>query len=157
MTRSRVSISPILVEQTLNILRDSGSRNSEGIVLWLGRNEAGGAKIIECYVPEHQADYDYFHIPPRAMSALLDYLGRKDYFVVSQVHSHPKKAFHSLVDDKWAIIRHEGALSLVLPYFASSATVSRFLDEVALFRLNARNIWEEVDIVTRKETILILP
>jgi len=35
--------------------------------------------------------------------------------VAAQVHSHPDEAFHSKGDDEWAIVRHEGALSIVVP------------------------------------------
>ena len=64
--------------------------------------------------------------------------------VAAQVHTHPAQAFHSEADDQWAIVRHVGALSLVVPYFAKDTRVASFFDDVALFRLSSENAWCEV-------------
>jgi len=87
---------------------------------------------------------DYFRIPPHAMSALLKHLGDTATAVVAQVHSHPRAAFHSRADDKWAIVRHLGALSLVIPHFARGISVENFLTRAAAFVLSEENTWEEV-------------
>jgi hypothetical protein len=95
-------------------------------------------------MPEQEAAHDYFRIPPKAMSALLRHLGETKTLIAAQIHSHPEEAFHSCADDTWAIVRHEGALSLVVPYFAKHTSAQNFHDEVAAFRLSASNIWEEL-------------
>jgi hypothetical protein len=64
--------------------------------------------------------------------------------VAAQVHSHPGEAFHSKADDRWAIVRHEGALSLVVPNFALDTTVSRFLDDTKIYQFSAAAQWTEV-------------
>ena len=142
-----IIIESSLVARTLESLRKAGERNSEGIVLWLGRRGGDGVSVAEPYVPVHEADYDYFHIPGQAMSDLLAHLGNTRTFIAAQVHSHPKTAFHSVPDGKWAIVRHEGALSLVVPYFARKTTASNFLDHIAAFQLSRENIWEELSAV----------
>ncbi|TCB50264.1 hypothetical protein E0J20_25245 [Rhizobium leguminosarum bv. viciae] len=78
------------------------------------------------------------------MSALMKHLRKTRTKLVAQVHSHPANAFHSQADDEWAIARHEGALSFVIPYFARSTNSSTFLDQAALFRLSAQDQWLEV-------------
>lgn len=65
--------------------------------------------------------------------------------IVAQVHSHPEEAFHSSADDDWAVIRHEGALSLVVPYFAARTTVETFARDLAAFVLSSRNHWTEIE------------
>ena len=64
--------------------------------------------------------------------------------IAAQVHTHPFEAFHSEADDRWAIVRHVGAVSLVVPYFATTTTPDNFLDQIALFSLDANNQWIEV-------------
>jgi hypothetical protein len=61
--------------------------------------------------------------------------------VAAQVHTHPKLAFHSAADDKWAIVRHVGALSLVLPYFSLRTNVENFVQHTVTFSMNAENDW----------------
>lgn len=139
-----IIIETSLVAQTLDVLREAGVHNSEGIVLWLGRRVGNCVSVAEPYVPAHEADYDYFHIPGHAMSDLLSHLGNTRTLIAAQVHSHPKRAFHSPADDAWAVVRHEGALSLVVPCFARDIMANNFLDHIATFRLSCENIWEEL-------------
>ena len=49
------------------------------------------------------------------------------------------------VADLRAIVRHLGALSLVLPDFARDATNANFMDLAATFRLDATNRWVQVE------------
>ena len=129
---------------TLLRLREAGTRRCECIVLWLGRPADGVIRVEEAYVPLQEAREDMFHIPRASMASLHAHLRKHRLMVAAQVHSHPREAFHSLADDRWAIIRHEGALSLVLPYFAASTTALNFRDEVKVYRFSDAAEWVEV-------------
>ncbi len=139
-----VTYPPTVLATTLRQLREAGTRRCECIVLWLGRLTNGVIRVEEAYVPLHEAREDMFHIPPASMATLHAYLRKHRLMVAAQVHSHPREAFHSLADDRWAIIRHEGALSLVLPYFAASTTPLNFGDEVKVYRFSDAAEWVEV-------------
>ena len=78
------------------------------------------------------------------MAALHGDLRSRRVMVAAQVHSHPRDAFHSKADDRWAIVRHEGALSLVVPNFALGTTVATFLDDTKVYRLSMSDQWVEV-------------
>ncbi|WP_445220491.1 hypothetical protein ACKWRH_10750 [Bradyrhizobium sp. Pa8] len=131
-----------LIEQTLASLRDAGQRGTEGVVLWLAkRPPVQGAVIVEAFIPEYTARADVFRIPPSSMTALMAHLRTQKLALAAQVHSHPQLAFHSKADDAWAIVRHEGALSVVVPYFARGVTAESFLKETATFRLSADDRW----------------
>jgi hypothetical protein len=145
MNNEALILSRDLIATTLASLRMAGTTRKEGIVLWLGRRErAGEIRVVEVYVPDHEAESDYFWIPPESMQTLLRHLQETNTFIASQVHSHPKKAFHSDADDRWAIVRHLGALSLVVPHFAQDTTVDTFLQDIAAFRLTVQNKWDEL-------------
>jgi proteasome lid subunit RPN8/RPN11 len=103
-----------VIAETVEHLRQSNT--SERVVLWLGRREQV-VRILEVYVPLQHAASDYFRIPREGMSALLEYLRSKRLVAAAQVHTHPGRAFHSAADDAWALVRHEGALSFVVPRF----------------------------------------
>ncbi len=85
-----------------------------------------------------------FRIPPDSMKAVLSELNSKRMMIAAQVHSHPFEAFHSKADDTWAIVRHAGALSLVVPDFAIKTSSVNFMDDAKLFRLTPENRWREV-------------
>jgi hypothetical protein len=65
--------------------------------------------------------------------------------LVAQMHTHPLEAFHSPADDRWAILRHLNAYSIVLPWFASTTSLNNFKTNAATFVLNHSNNWIEID------------
>ncbi|CCF97127.1 MULTISPECIES: Mov34/MPN/PAD-1 family protein [Ralstonia solanacearum species complex] len=138
---STIFISRSGVAQTLQVLQTSGQRHHEGIAFWLGRRAGKRIDIVEVYEPAHRADADYFHIPPQSMQALQLELRTKRLMIAAQVHSHPRDAFHSRADDTWAVIRHVGAVSIVLPNFAAKTSTDSFFKDAAIFQLNAANRW----------------
>lgn len=132
------------VAATLGHLREAGARYQECVVLWLGRPSAQGIEVVDVYRPQQRAAADMFHIPPNSMGALRATLRRDRVMVAAQVHSHPHEAFHSLADDCWAIVRHVGALSLVVPEFAAHTRVDTFLEHTKVFRFAPSAQWREV-------------
>lgn len=133
-----------LVDATISRLREAGQHQCECIVLWLGARAGNHIEVVDAYRPEQIARADMFQIPPASMNILYGELRRRRLMVAAQVHSHPEEAFHSRADDRWAIIRHEGALSLVVPYFASDTTVANFLDQTKIFQFSDEAQWTEV-------------
>jgi len=133
-----------IVADTLAILQKVGRRRSECVVLWLGKYGADGIRIEEVYKPGQVASRDIFRIPEDSMENLFLKLRAQKFIVAAQVHTHPKKAFHSYADDEWAIVRHAGALSLVIPFFAKNTSAATFVTDTAVFALSAQNEWIEV-------------
>jgi proteasome lid subunit RPN8/RPN11 len=132
------------VESTLNFLKEAGLRRQECVVLWLGKRSSTTINIQHCYRPIQRARADQFHIPPEGMAALQAKMRADRLMVAAQVHSHPNEAFHSKADDDWAIVRHEGALSLVVPRFASDTSAVNFFQETKVYRFSNRAKWDEV-------------
>lgn len=139
-----MNIDKKLIAETLEHLQDDGRRGVEGVVLWLAENDDDRIRISEVYRPEQQASWGSFRIPRGSMAALLRHLRANGSHIAAQVHSHPEEAFHSPIDDEWAIVRHTGALSLVLPDYALRTSVENFASHAAVYELSATNIWEEV-------------
>jgi len=133
----------ILVD-TIEVLRRGGRRGEERAALWLSSATLRRpAPVIEVYEPDQVAQADYFRLPPQSMCALMRHLGATRSRIVAQIHTHPGRAYHSDVDAEWAIIRHVGALSLVIPRFAKTTTVSSFLKQAMTyeFSLDAEWLW----------------
>lgn len=137
---SKLSITPALIEQTITILQEGGKKSCETVVFWLGK----GSTVDEVYRPDQKVKVDQFYLSNASMRSLMDYLKRDRRRILAQVHSHPGEAFHSKADDEWAVIRHLGALSLVLPTFAHATTLNNFFDQAATFSLSADDKWLEV-------------
>lgn len=142
---TRIVCPPAIVADTIARMRAGGRQRSERVVLWLGRASAPPpACVVEVYEPNQVAAIDYFRLPPASMRALMAHLRIRRLKILAQLHTHPGRAYHSEVDDEWAIVRHVGALSLVLPYFAASTTVDNFLEQAMTYELSAANEWLHV-------------
>ncbi len=130
------------VADTLEVLRRGGHRGEERVALWLANAAPRRpTHVIEMYEPDQIADVDYFRVPPESMRALMRHLGETRRRIVAQIHTHPGRAYHSDVDAEWAIIRHVGALSLVLPQFAETTTVPNFLKRVMTYEFSSDAQW----------------
>jgi proteasome lid subunit RPN8/RPN11 len=143
MNITPIEISSTGIIETIRLLREAHGR--ECVLLWLGRREAGVQRVIEVYRPTQKASSDYFEIPRNGMTELMDRMRAQGLYVASQVHSHPEEAFHSRADDRWAIVRHCGALSIVLPWFATTTTLENFFQTAAVYQLDAMNIWRQLE------------
>jgi proteasome lid subunit RPN8/RPN11 len=122
-----------LIGATVDVLREATF--VERVVLWLGRRESGGVVVHEVFVPIQETEADYFRIPPHGMSALTDHLHARRLMVAAQVHTHPGDAFHSAADDRWAILRHAGALSFVIARFCQETAAATFEADAHVYRL----------------------
>lgn len=131
----------LLVEQTVSILKDAGMTRQECLVLWLGERNSYGIEVREVMRPQQIAGRDFFRIPPKSMKEIMNILKQKHLMISAQIHTHPYEAFHSKADDRWAIVRHVGALSFVIPFFAQSTNADNFLQNAALYVLNEDNHW----------------
>lgn len=132
-----------LLTETLERLRAGGRQGHERVVLWLSPVSGGNpAKVTEVYEPQQETAVDYFHLPSSSLKALMARLRAGRLKVAAQIHTHPGEAFHSKADARWAIVRHVGALSLVLPRFAASTTPATFHDEVKTYQLSEAGEWE---------------
>lgn len=132
------------VERSLGHMREAGRRNCECVVLWLGRRGSDSLVIEDIHLPIQSARADMFHIPRAGMTTLFSELRRRRMMVAAQIHSHPRQAFHSAADDRWAIIRHQGALSLVVPDFAAKTTLATFFDDTKVYQFSSAAQWIEV-------------
>jgi hypothetical protein len=54
-------------------------------------------------------------------------------------------------------MRHQGAISIVVPYFAEGVTASNFLEKSACFRLSANNEWRLLSRLSVSESVLVMP
>lgn len=133
-----------VIEQTLAILKEAGRTRQECLVLWLGERRNDSIVVRGVMRPVQIAGLDFFRIPPQSMRSIMKQLRKDRLVIAAQVHTHPLEAFHSVADNRWAIVRHVGALSFVVPYFAESTTVANFFNASALFTLDKNNRWIKV-------------
>jgi proteasome lid subunit RPN8/RPN11 len=134
-----------VIDCTLAHMLAGGARRTETVILWLGRRSESTEEVSGAFRPTQIVSQDSFRIPPQAMRELLAYLRKERLHVLAQVHSHPAAAYHSDADNRWAIVRHCGAISLVIPWFGKRTTALSFQDDVAAFQLDPSDTWRKMD------------
>lgn len=149
----KISVPQSVITDSIKELSLDGRANTERFLLWLGNSEE---RIIrEVFVPRYEASPDYFRISEQNMGAIFRKLRASGLSILAQVHSHPMEAFHSYADDTWAIVRHVGALSIVLPYFAQNTTEQNFMTEAAIFELSDANRWRELSQEELRDFVIV--
>lgn len=142
---TKLICSPETLTTTIDHFRVAGRARKECVVFWLVPRQIDATRIIEVYRPQQRAHADQFWIPPEAMTDLMRHLRERKLKLAAQVHSHPREAFHSRADDHWAVIRHAGALSIVVPDFAAHTDAGNFMSEAKFYQLSRDDRWVEVE------------
>lgn len=94
------------------------ARKAEGVVYWFGIETAGCAFVTTLAVPDADTRFGYVHTSAEANAQVLAAMADTPLILIGQAHSHPAhKVRHSTFDDQHTFARHEGALSVVVPYF----------------------------------------
>jgi hypothetical protein len=90
----------------------------EAVILWQGRILSENlAEITQFVLPLQDTGPLHFSVCLAERLRLLDVVSASEEFILVQLHTHPREAFHSPADDRLAIPKHTGAISIVVPDF----------------------------------------
>lgn len=133
-----------VIDESWAFLYERGLEGCEGTALWIGQisDEADGQiNITRLFVPEQICTKSRYGVAvdltERAHYTLTDNLEIREQFYI-RIHSHPGEAYHSGRDDNNQVITHQGAISIVVPDFA---TVPADLKECAIYKLQHGKGW----------------
>lgn len=151
-----VSIDRKVVLATLETLREFGSEELEGLVLWLGHIDSDQAHVIKPFVPQQESvsseDGLGYFVSGQTLFELNKGLAETGLRLIAQVHSHPKRAYHSEADDRFAIVTAEGGLSLVVPNFGHASPDP---SSWAVYRL-VNGAWIELNESVRRTLLRVI-
>ena len=130
---------------TLAMLRSCGAGRRECVVYWVGPVSDPGL-VTRAVHPDHTASPSHYEVDGAWHTGFWLHLANTQEQVRVQVHTHGGRAFHSVRDNKNALIYTFGFLSLVLPGFAMSDECRKtaFLAEVA-----ANGCWKHISVGSR--------
>lgn len=131
----------LLVESaaTLRALSD-GVR--ESVVLWVGTEQGGRALVKRLVAPRQRTSPSHFDVPLEERLRIVQELAAGGEKLLAQLHTHPGPAFHSEADDRLALPRHTGAISIVVPHFGRGWEGD--LRHVSVNRHLGQGVWQEL-------------
>lgn len=121
-TLSTYLLSDSLLDDTRGLLRESGERGYEAVVLWIGSVVNPATARVTAAIRPRQLAYRSeegcaVEVPPDSIGDVVAAL-LAGQFVLARVHTHPGRAYHSSTDDRNLLLAHPGAVSVVVPAFA---------------------------------------
>lgn len=139
----RVELPRQVVAATHAQLQAAGRRGLEGMALWAGVQDGQTFRVSEAIIPEQQglrSDHGLaVTVPGTELRRINLHLYRSGLRLLAQIHSHPTHAYHSAMDDEYAIATALGAFSLVVPDFACDPFA---IARCATYRLTPRPWWK---------------
>lgn len=101
--------------------RERAERGCEGTGLLVGPEGGETVRLDRFFAPEQRCVKTLVglrvELTEHAHYTLTDNLASGERFY-ARIHSHPEEAYHSALDDDNEILSHEGAISIVVPWFA---------------------------------------
>ena len=122
MKSKKVYITDELLERSRGLLKSfarPGSEATEGVVYWFGFETPLASFVTTLMVPDAKASWGCISTSAVANAEVLTSIVGTPLGLIGQAHSHPgSDVRHSDVDDRQTFPRFEGAISVVVPYFA---------------------------------------
>jgi hypothetical protein len=130
-----------ILDSTFQQLRDCGAGHAECVVYWCASLDEPStlARVVH---PVHHASRAGYEVDSAWVTQFFLELRRTGEAVRVQVHTHPREAGHSGIDDHFSLVPASGFLSLVIPDFAVGPVM---LAGTALVQMQADGNWAPAD------------
>jgi hypothetical protein len=127
------------VETTDTALREAGKDGFELFVLWTGVARENRFEVGHVHVPRQTSFQEdeglHVRVDGDELHKLNVWLFENSETLGVQVHTHPRKAYHSETDDAYPMVTSMGGLSVVVPNFARAGV---FGPGTATYRLGRK-------------------
>lgn len=137
----------VVLDTTLEVLRQAGTEGNEAFVVWGGEVSDGVLRFTSALRPHQRAingpDGVGVYVSGEALFEVNRLLFSRGEVLAGQVHSHPTDAYHSDTDNHFPLVTILGALSLVVPDFAVRGR--KGIGEWAWYRLAGPSSWRPLD------------
>ena len=107
-----------VLDSSFQQLRDCGAGRTECVVYWCAVSDQSDL-LTRVVHPLHHAGPRGYEVDSAWVTQFFLDLRRTQETVKVQVHTHPREAWHSAVDDQFSLVPATGFLSLVIPNFAA--------------------------------------
>lgn len=146
---TRYQVPTLLLEETFGHFRACGRGAHECQIVWTSHWD--NATVISRVVhPRHQSHGGGFELNAQWLHSFWLELAQLRHGIRVQIHTHPREAFHSQIDDRFPIIHSPGFLSLVIPDFG---TANVGFSDAYLTEIQQDGRWREMPIGERLEVV----
>lgn len=131
-----------LLDRTFEVFRACGGAELECVAYWTGPR--GDASVMDgLQHPNHESNAFGYSVDSDWLSKFFLDLYEEHRSARAQIHTHPGAAFHSVTDDKHALVPAPGFISIVIPDFAQGQIG---FEGAAMYRMSDAGLWVEGDV-----------
>ena len=125
-------IAASVIDEARRFFEERGASGLEGTAMIAHHEKTDATRLV---IPDQLANRAaWVEVTDKGKLDLAESLALAERYV-ARIHSHPCEAFHSTTDDENPALTHEGALSIVAPYFGLG--LRRGFDAAAVYLLRA--------------------
>jgi proteasome lid subunit RPN8/RPN11 len=139
---SPVVVTQDLLDRTFEVFRRCGGAEHECVAYWTGPRDDASV-IDDLQHPDHESSEFGYAVDSEWLSTFFRDLYEKSRSARAQIHTHPGSAFHSVTDDKHALVPAPGFISIVIPDFAQGRIG---FEGAAMYRMSDAGTWVEGDV-----------
>jgi len=139
---SSVVVTQDLIDRTFEIFRRCGGAELECVVFWTGPRDDASVND-DLHHPDHDSNSHGYAVDSNWLNTFFRDLYERGRSARAQVHTHPAAAFHSVTDDKHALVPAPGFISIVIPDFAQGQIG---FESAAMYRLSDAGVWVKGDV-----------
>lgn len=153
----KVLIPRYRIENMYRYFRFAGANGYECVGLFAGKQRSTVFEITESIVPKQKSFKGevglMYSVDGEELHKINVELFNKNLILFAQIHTHPRKAYHSEMDDAYPIVATVGSLSIVVPNFAKE---NFSLEKWAVYRLSIEKTWDNLSTNEVKKLITII-
>ena len=123
-----------VLRKTLNIFREYGNNYLEAFSVWVGEEKGATFAIKNVWFPKQENTMISYFISDIDVHYINVRLNKKRYSIIAQLHTHPRDAFHSCIDNHFSILTLPGSFSIVVPDFGN-IIINKNLSNLEVYRL----------------------
>ena len=141
----KIIIPKACIEHVYGHLRECGAKGLEGVALMAGLKMDTVFQVTYSLIPKQQGyaleDGLIYSVGGEELHRINLWLYEKKLTLAAQIHSHPGRAYHSEMDDRYPIVTVLGGTSIVVPNFGSGDMSKQ---RWAVYRLAGPLNWREL-------------
>jgi len=122
-----------IVTETFEFFKDNGKYDLETCAIWVGEAYLDIFEVKEVWFPKQENTMISYYIPDIDVHNINVRLNKNKYSAIAQLHTHPREAFHSSVDDDYTILTLPGSFSIVIPDYGNIPNCA--IDDWVVYRL----------------------
>ena len=106
-----------VLDSTFDFLQEYGHKQLEAHAIWAGRKTDTAFDVLDVWFPVQINSAISYEVPEEEEFKINVELNKQKLIAIAQIHTHPRSAFHSSIDDEGSELVLLDSLSIVIPNF----------------------------------------